>query len=148
MECLPLWPTYIGERRGGLWAKHMGLKWGAIGNTFGEHIGNLGNILKTHWELEGNMLGTKEKGKKLSPPTQNLKIKKSRHFECMHAETSHCLHRISLLSICPLLVIEFIKQTIVECITPHFDPKKYKVFSYDNLEIFTLKIYFIFRIHY
>jgi hypothetical protein len=28
-------------RRGGLWAKHMGLKRGAIGNTFGEHIGNL-----------------------------------------------------------------------------------------------------------
>jgi hypothetical protein len=28
-------------RRGGLWAKHMGLKQGAIGNTHGEHIGNL-----------------------------------------------------------------------------------------------------------
>jgi len=34
-------------RRGGLWAKYMGLKPGAIGNTFGEHIGNLGNILRT-----------------------------------------------------------------------------------------------------
>jgi hypothetical protein len=31
--------TYV--RRGGLWAKHMGLKQGAIGNTHGEHIGNL-----------------------------------------------------------------------------------------------------------
>jgi hypothetical protein len=31
-------------------AKHMGLKQGAIGNTFG-----------AYWELEGNMLGTKEK---------------------------------------------------------------------------------------
>jgi hypothetical protein len=89
----PIW-----VRRGGLWAKHMGLKGGAIGNTFGEHIGNPGNILKTHWELEGNMLGTKEKGKKILPPTQN-----------------------------------FFKK---------------KVFSYDNLEICTLKIYFIFRIHY
>jgi hypothetical protein len=28
-------------RRGGLWAKHMGLKQGAIGNTHGEHIANL-----------------------------------------------------------------------------------------------------------
>jgi hypothetical protein len=38
-------------RRGGLWAKHMGLKRGAIGNTLGEHIGN----------LKGNIEGTKEK---------------------------------------------------------------------------------------
>jgi hypothetical protein len=45
-------------RRGGLLAKHMGLKQGAIGNTLGEHIGNL---MGTHWELEGNTLGTKEK---------------------------------------------------------------------------------------
>jgi hypothetical protein len=43
LKCLPLWPV----RRGGLWAKHMGLQPGAIGNTLGEHI--------------GNMLGTKEK---------------------------------------------------------------------------------------
>jgi len=28
-------------RRGGLWAKHMGLKPGAIRNTLGEHIGNI-----------------------------------------------------------------------------------------------------------
>jgi hypothetical protein len=48
-----------------LWAKHTGLKQGAIWNTFGEHIGIIGNILKnlmgTHWEFEGNMLGAKEK---------------------------------------------------------------------------------------
>jgi len=42
----------------------------------------------TNWELKGNMLGTKEKRKNPSPtplaaPTQNLKEKKSRHFECM-----------------------------------------------------------------
>jgi hypothetical protein len=45
-------------RRGGLWAKHMRLKQSAIGNTLGEHIGN---ILRTHWELERNIEGTKEK---------------------------------------------------------------------------------------
>jgi hypothetical protein len=34
-------------KKGGLWAKHMGLKRGVIGNTLGEHIGNLRDILKT-----------------------------------------------------------------------------------------------------
>jgi hypothetical protein len=48
-------------RRGGLSAKCMGLKQGAIENTLGEQIGNPVNILRTHWKLERNMLGTKEK---------------------------------------------------------------------------------------
>jgi hypothetical protein len=56
---------------------NMGLKRGAIGNTFGEQIGNLMGI---RWELKRNMLGTKEKRKNLSPtplaaPTQNLEGK-------------------------------------------------------------------------
>jgi len=37
-------------RRGGLWAKHKGLKQGAIGNTLGEHNENLGNLMGTCWE--------------------------------------------------------------------------------------------------
>jgi hypothetical protein len=37
--------------------KTYGIKQGAIGNTLGEHIGNL-------MGTEGNMLGTKEKWKK------------------------------------------------------------------------------------
>jgi hypothetical protein len=41
-------------KRGGLQAKHMGLKRGAIGNT-------IGNLMGTHQELERNILGTKEK---------------------------------------------------------------------------------------
>jgi hypothetical protein len=44
MECPPFPPPFgqpIEVRRGGLWAKHMGLKQGAIGNTHGEQIGNL-----------------------------------------------------------------------------------------------------------
>jgi hypothetical protein len=49
MECLPLLPTYRGEK-GRTLLKTYGIKASAIGNTFGEHIGNL-----------GNMLGTKEK---------------------------------------------------------------------------------------
>jgi len=47
MECLSLWPTYIGER-GGLCSKHMRLKRAVIGNTLGEHC----------WELDGKSLGT------------------------------------------------------------------------------------------
>jgi len=46
LKCLPLWPTYIGEK-GRIWAKHMGLKRGAIENTLGEHVGNIGNTLGT-----------------------------------------------------------------------------------------------------
>jgi hypothetical protein len=61
MECLPFGPTYIGEKGRTSRAKHMGLMQGDIGNTLEEHIENLGKILGTHWELEGNMLGTNEK---------------------------------------------------------------------------------------
>jgi hypothetical protein len=37
--------------------------------------------VRTHWELEGNILGTKEKREKFSPPsptTQNLKERKKK----------------------------------------------------------------------
>jgi hypothetical protein len=47
-------------RRGGLWAKHMGLK--CIRNTLGEHIGDI---------LEP--IGNKRKMKKILPPKKNLK---------------------------------------------------------------------------
>jgi len=65
-------------RRGGLWAKRMGLKRGVIEN-------NLGNTLGTLWELDGNIEGTcwKQRKNEIPPPTQNLKEKKSRHLECM-----------------------------------------------------------------
>jgi hypothetical protein len=54
MECLPIWPTYIGE------------KGRTLGKTYGikmrYYLGTpLGNSLGTHWELEGNMLGTNGK---------------------------------------------------------------------------------------
>ncbi len=73
-------------RSGGLWAKHMGLKWGAIGNTFGEHIGNL-----------GNMLGTKGKWKKSSPSSPHPKLKRKIIKELwVHVEPTHWLHEISI----------------------------------------------------
>ncbi len=69
---LCLCPHGIQLRRGGLWAKHMGLKRGAIGNTLGEHIGNLGNMFGTWWEPIGNLKGTcweqRKNGKKNPPP--------------------------------------------------------------------------------
>jgi hypothetical protein len=42
MECLPLWPTYIGEE-GRILGKISGIK----ERCYGEHIGNLRNILGT-----------------------------------------------------------------------------------------------------
>jgi len=60
----PLWPHYIGEK-GRTLGKTYGIKarcywelpWG-IHWELREHIENL---MGTQWELEGNMLGTKEK---------------------------------------------------------------------------------------
>jgi hypothetical protein len=58
-----------------------------------EHIGNL---MGTHWELEGNIEGTcweQRKNENNPPlsPAQNLNEKKSRHLECMLQPTD-CLH--------------------------------------------------------
>ncbi len=80
----PLLPTYIGEKGRTLGKTYMGLKRGALGTP-------LGNILGTHWELEGNILGAKENEKNPPPPIQNLKEKKSRHFECMLSLPIDCM---------------------------------------------------------
>jgi hypothetical protein len=47
MDCLSLFGPIIQVRKGGLWAKHMGLKRGIIGNTLVKHIENLKG---TCWE--------------------------------------------------------------------------------------------------
>jgi hypothetical protein len=39
-------------RRGGFWAKHMGLKSDAIGNILGGHIENLGNNLEKWYGIK------------------------------------------------------------------------------------------------
>jgi hypothetical protein len=46
---LPLWPTYIGERRT-TFAKAYGIKVRCYGEHVEEHLGNLRNILRTHGE--------------------------------------------------------------------------------------------------
>jgi hypothetical protein len=82
MKCLPLWPTYIGEK-----GRTLGKTYGIKASCYWEHPWELrehiGNLMGTHWELEVNMLGTKENWKKSSPHPQNLKEKKSRRLECM-----------------------------------------------------------------
>jgi hypothetical protein len=89
MKCLSLWPTYIGEK-GRTLGKTYGIKarcyWEHLWGTYQEPTEHFGNLMGTHWELEGNMLGTKEKIFPPPPhpaPKKNLKDKKSRHFECM-----------------------------------------------------------------
>jgi len=49
----------------------------------GEHIGNLGNILRTDWEPEGNIVGThwerrKNEKKILLPPLKGKKDKRKK----------------------------------------------------------------------
>jgi hypothetical protein len=55
----------------------MGFKQRAIGNTLEKQIGNL---VGTHWELEGNMLEQRKNYKKPSP----------------HTSTQNFLHEISI----------------------------------------------------
>jgi hypothetical protein len=60
-----------------------------------EHVGNLWNILGTHWELEGNMLGQRKN--ETNPPTPHpppppqLNRKKSRNFEFMLSLPIGCM---------------------------------------------------------
>jgi hypothetical protein len=54
MECLSLWPTYIGEK-----GRTLGNTYGIKVSFYWEHP--WGTLLGTHWELEKNMLRTKEK---------------------------------------------------------------------------------------
>jgi hypothetical protein len=64
LKCHPLWPSYIGEK-GRTLGKTYGIKrryyWEHPCGTHWEPREHLGNLMGIHWELEGNMLGTKEK---------------------------------------------------------------------------------------
>jgi hypothetical protein len=98
---LPLWPTYISERRTPF-SKAYGIKVRWYEEHVDKKITKLGNILGTHWELERNIVQThwetKKNEKKISPtppPPLKHKRKKARHLECMIGP-SHWLHEISL----------------------------------------------------
>jgi hypothetical protein len=73
---LHLWPTYIGESRT-TFAKAYGIIVRCCEEHVGEHIGNLGNILRTYWELKGNIVRTYwelgKNEKKILPLTQTLR---------------------------------------------------------------------------
>jgi hypothetical protein len=91
MECLPLWPTYIGEKRR-TFGKEYGIKvrcyWEHPLGTHWEHIVKLiQKPLRTWWEQRKNE-------KKILPPQpfpQNFTIKAL----WVHVEPSHWLHEIS-----------------------------------------------------
>jgi hypothetical protein len=71
MKCLPLWPSYIGE------------KGRTLGKTYEIKV-NWEHPWEAPWELEGNMLGTCWEQSPSPPPPSKLKRKKkTRHFECM-----------------------------------------------------------------
>jgi hypothetical protein len=76
----------------------MGLKRGAIENTLGEHTGNL---MGTHWELEGN----KGKMKKIllpNPTPQPCPQRKKTWAPWLHSGSPHPLQEF-LLPTCILL---------------------------------------------
>ncbi len=84
MKCLSLWPTYIGEK-----GRTLGKTYGIKAKCYWEHPWG------THWELERNMLGTKEKWKKAPPPPPS-NFKKINAL-WVHAEPSHWLHEFFLI---------------------------------------------------
>jgi hypothetical protein len=57
-----LWPTYIGEK-GRTLGKTYGIEvrcyWEHLWRTHWEFMEHVENVMGTHWELEGNILGTK-----------------------------------------------------------------------------------------
>jgi hypothetical protein len=67
---------YIGERRT-KFAKAYGKKVRCYGEHVGEHIGNL---MRTHWELKGDIVGTNgEPGKNEKKPfAHSLKLKRKK----------------------------------------------------------------------
>jgi hypothetical protein len=63
-KCLTLWPHYTGEK-GRTLGKKYGIKarcyWEHLWGTHWEPREHIENAMRTHWELEGNMMGTREK---------------------------------------------------------------------------------------
>jgi hypothetical protein len=71
IDCLPLWSIYTGEK-----GRTLGKTSGIKARCYWEHP------WETHWEHIGNLKGTCWEQRK-NETTQNLKEKKTRHFECM-----------------------------------------------------------------
>jgi hypothetical protein len=82
MECLPLWPSYIGEK-----GRTLGKTYGIRVRCYWEHLWG------THWELERGTCWEQRKKEKKNPPspTQNSKEKKIKALR-VHTGPSHWLH--------------------------------------------------------
>jgi len=96
MECLPLWPTYIGEK-----GRTLGKTHGIKVRCYWKHP------WRKHWEPDGNPLGTWREHvweqrnffkKSFCPPPQTWKKKIKALW--VHAEPSHWLHEISMFQNC------------------------------------------------
>jgi len=73
MECLPLWPTYIGEN------------WRTSGKTYGIKARcHWEQPWGTYWELEREQVGNKGKMKKISPPPPPPKPKTKKKSNPFH----------------------------------------------------------------
>jgi hypothetical protein len=83
MECLLLWPTYIGEK-----GRTLGKTYGIKVRCYWEHPWG------AHWKPDGNTLGPR-RDTCWEHPTQNPKEKKNKAL-WVHAEPSHWLHEISI----------------------------------------------------
>ncbi len=79
MECLPLWPTYIGEK-----GRTLGKTYEIKARCYWEQPWG------AHWEPDGNTLGPR-RGTRWEHPTQNSKEKKTRFFECMLSLPIGCM---------------------------------------------------------
>jgi hypothetical protein len=66
----PLWLSYIGERN--TTAKAYGIKVRYYGEHVGDHIGDLVNLVGTHWELKRNIVGTHWEPGKMEKNTSPL----------------------------------------------------------------------------
>jgi hypothetical protein len=82
---VPLWPIHRGERKT-TFAKTYGVKkrwsWERVEKYSKEHGEQIGNMMRTHWEPDGNTLRMRENEKKLTPtPYPNPKGIKSGHLE-------------------------------------------------------------------
>jgi hypothetical protein len=88
----PLWAMYNRWKENNF-CQNVWDKSEVLWRTCWGHIGNLGNLMRIHWELKGNIVGTHwelgKNEKKIFPPSppppqnQKSKGKKERHLECM-----------------------------------------------------------------
>jgi hypothetical protein len=94
MECLPLWPTYIGDN------------WRTLGKTYGIKA-------RFYWEHPWEHIGTKERWKNPPRDHQSKTFFFKNKAPWVHAEPSHCLHEISMFQNYSSLVLARANNPII-----------------------------------